>query len=447
MAIDRSKFKATNVAKAVEADQEIATSLGKTRGGFTGYIKLEDGANVIRIYPPHPEEDGGGEVFAEPKVTAFLPMMVVERDQQGQEIIENGRPKLKEGKKSVFNSRIHGNTEKDLVEEYRRLGLERLEEQKAETQDKVKLAQIDAKIESIIGNYGKQIQGLNYMSKWAMYVDRIVGQTATFGTLEIGAAVKERLNSLAASADAPDKALVTDPFTDVEEGRAVIITYNSQAKKAQDYYKTELDQTMVKQEIAGRTYPIPRMFPLSDEQLEVFLKAEPLAKRFKNVFTRRDFNLQFEGLQFFDEKYGIGLFQDDEFIAICEEIDAYYPEEEEINTEAANQEDETTSDVAADVVSEDEEDTDMFDMMDRKELSDWHKINKTGFLVKPTLKDEAIREAAREWVSSQERFEEEKVEDHEPAEKEDVVEETPTTTTKTTTLSRIEQMRLKAGSK
>lgn len=447
MALDRSKFKATSIAKAVEQDQEIAASLGKSRSGFTGYIKLEDGVNIIRIYPPHAEEDGGGEVFAEPKVTVFLPMMVPERDSQGQEIIENGRPKLKEGVKSVFNSRIHGNTEKDLVEQYVSIGLKKLEREMEGQSDPKKVAEITEKINRLKGNYALKIQGLNYQSKWALYADRIVGKTATFGTLEIGAAIKERLNSLAASTDSENNPLATDPFTDIEEGRAVVITYNKSATKPQDYYKTELDAVMEDAVIAGKTYKMPRLFPLTDEQLEVFDKAEPLKKRFVNVFSRKDFNLQMEGLEYFDQKHKIGLFQDDEFIAVCEEIDGYYPDD------TTNEEDGSgvieTQATHAPVVA-DEPEHDMFDLMDRKELGDWHRANKSGVIVKPTIKDDQLRDMAREHLAAMEEeggLEAEEVNSNEDDSQAEETQVEEVQTTKTTTLSRIAAMRAKAGVK
>lgn len=450
MALDRSKFKATVVAKATEQDQEIAAALGKQRGGFTGYIRFEDGPNLLRIYPPHPEENGGGEVFAEPKVTIFLPMIVVERDANGNEIIENGKPKTKEGMRSVFNSKIHGGTDKDLVEEYVRMAIDGLEEAQKHEQDAKELVKIQDKLNRLKGNYALKIQGLNYNSKWSMYVDRIVGKTATFGTLDIGVAVKERLNSLAASADSDNNPLATDPFTDIEDGRAIIVTYNSKATKPQDYYKTELDSVMVDTVIGGKTYKMPRSFALTDEQLDAFMKVEPLKKRFVNVFSRRDFELQLEGLEYFDGKYQIGLFQDDQFISILEEIDSYYPEVEGAGGDEG--EGNVGAISAEKAVETQEPDQDMFDLMDRKELADWHRTNKTGVIVKPTMKEEDLREMAREHLlaideEAQQETQTEVDEEQQTYDENDVddVTEEVEQTTQTTTQSRIAAMRAKAG--
>lgn len=462
MALDRSKFKSTVVANIVEQDKELASTLGRDGGSYQKYIKFEDGDNLLRIYPAHPEEDGGGDAFAEPKVTVFLPMMVPERDGNGQVIMENGVPKLKESSKSVYNSRIHGNTPKDLVEEYVRMATENLEEDLKICQIPAEKSKITEKLNKLKGNYAMKIQGINYKSTWVMYVDRIVGNSKTFGPIEIGVAVKEGINTVAASTDSGSNPLATDPFTDLDTGRCVLVKYNKSATKPQDYYKVSLDNTLIPTVIAGQTYQLPRTFPLSDEQLEMFMKVTPLAKRFKNCFTRRDFELQFEGLSFFDTKNGIGLFQDANFISVCEEIDAYYPEVDE-NAATEESEDHAT---AAPIVAEtaqvvkEEPTGDAFDFMDRKELGEWHKDKRTGVLVKPTMTDDDLRNLARQFELDQaniaEAQEHEAVaEEQQPAveaevaeqaQQEPAVEATPAEeTTTTTTVDRIAAMRAKAG--
>lgn len=401
MALDRSKFKATSVAATVQKDAELSSSLGRN-GDRVDYLKWNNGSNLVRIYPPHPEEDGGSDVFAEAKVTVWLPMMVAQKDANHQEMLDpkTRRPIMKEGAKSVFNSRIHGGTPKDLVEEYIAFSRERLTEDLKVCQDAKSKAFIEDKLEAITGNFMKKVQGLKYKQAWVMYVDHIVGGVPKFGMVEVGPAIKDRLNSIAASTDTGNDPLATDPFTDIETGRAIIVTYDKEAKQAKDYYKVELDNAIENTIINGKTYPLPRMFPLSDEQLEKFMKAAPLAKKFRNVFKRRDFELQMEGLEFFDSKNQIGTFEDQTWLGICEEISAYYPEDnDEAATEAEEASREVVDVVVAEVVEEPEEDK--FGLMTRKELADFAKINKTGLIIKPTLSDDSIRESLREWEIAQ----------------------------------------------
>lgn len=422
---DRSKFKATKVAEAVKQDEELASSLGNQRNGFTSYIRLKEGKNMIRIYPPHPEEMGGGDTFAEPKVTLFLPMMVPDRDTNGQPLTDKtGRPILKESVKSVYNSRIHGGTEKDLVEEYIAFAIDKFEKELKEADSPNEKAAIEARLEKIKGNYKKKVQGLNYRQAWALYVDEIIIATGktNFGTLEVGKAIKERLNALSMAADDGEDVIATDPFTDPDTGRAVQIEYNKNATKPQDYYKTELDQKTTTEAINGRNYTVNRTFPLSDDQLAAFMEVEPLAKRFKNCFTRKDYNLQLEGLEFFDKKNGLGIFNDPEWIEIVEEIDGYYPEIDDENNEdtaldrsekKVNKATKTTatrgrlserevleqSEEVEEEEQSEEEEGDQFDLMSRLELSSWHKKNATGLVVKPSITTDELRELAREFLA------------------------------------------------
>jgi len=453
MALDRSKFKATSVAATVQKDAELSSSLGRNNDRVD-YLKWNNGSNLARIYPPHPIEDEGGDVFAEPKVVVWLPMMVAQKDANHQETLDpkTRRPIMKEGSKSVFNSRIHGGTPKDLVEEYIAFSREHLTEDLKVCQDAKAKTFIESKLEAITGNFMKKVQGLSYKQGWVMYIDQIVGGVPKFGMVEVGRAIKERMNSIAASTDTGNDPLATDPFTDIETGRAIIVNYDKDAKQANDYYKVELDNAIENTTINGKVYPLPRMFPLSDDQLEKFMKATPLAKKFRNVFKRRDFDLQLEGLEFFDSKNQIGTFEDQTWLSICEEISAYYPEEDD---ETVNEVEEASHEVvdavvvAETVVEEPEEDK--FGLMTRKELADFAKINKTGLIIKPTLSDDSIRESLREWELAQETYVDEvQTDDNEDAAPEiheeipPVVEtpsKTPAAATTVSTQDRLAEMR------
>lgn len=404
MALDRSKFKATSVAATIQKDEQLSTQLGRDGGIKTDYIKFENGTNVLRIYPPHPEEDGGGDVYAEPKVVVFLPMMVVQKDDKGQDMVDakTRRPIMKESLKSVFNSRVHGGTSKDLVEEYIAFSRQNLEEEIKQCQDSKTKLFLQDKLEAITGNFMKKKQGLSFKQAWVMYVDKITGSTAKFGILEIGKAIKERLNSIAASTDTTNDPLATDPFTDIESGRAIIVNYNKDAQKPVDYYKTELDNAMIAEVIAGKTYQMPRTYPLSDDQLERFSKATPLAKRFKNCFKKRDFELQMEGLEFFDQKNQIGTWDNPIWLNICEEIAAYYPDEEDVaKLIQDNEQNEQPLGVDQTIIKTQEPSGDQFDLMTRKELAAFAKLNQTGIVIKPIMSDDQVRDFIREWNDAQ----------------------------------------------
>ena len=207
-----------------------------------------------------------------------------------------------------------------------------------------------------------------------------------FGKLEIGKAVKIGLQKLAAQ-EAANQPLGTDPFSDPWEGIAVMIDYNPDAERAQDYYSVGFYQPKIG---AGKF----KIFELNDEDLTNLLQFDSLYKQYRNTYRRRDFELALEGLRNFDSKFEYGLINEPEFVAIIEEIDEYYPHDE--TSESIPQDkDETAETVVVDQIEQD-----AFDVMTRTELKDWHRKNKTGFVVSMKTTDDELKESAREFENT-----------------------------------------------
>jgi hypothetical protein len=393
MAIDRSKFIRTSASQLQQDDKDLNKTLGrKERGNNKGHT-LDDGHNLFRLYPAHPVEMGGGRSFVEPFVQTFLPAMVQDKDKDGNVKKDNqGKPVMKLGVRPVWNTKAHGNKKKDLVEEFIILA--------GKTANAMGLKGDSYKeyMKPIYGAYSKDpnknIQGVNYPLLWVVYADKYPGaNSASVPSLDefrLKKSVKDRLNSIAAMETSNDP-LGTDPFTDLEEGKAVKIFYNKEAEKASDYYTTELDNSTVTEVINGKQYKLPKTYPLTDDQLENFLKLEPLAVKYgEKLATRKNFEAQLAGLELVDNKYQMGIFGLQEWGDIVIEIDSYYPEvDAPIGTPT-----EAVSDVVEDVV---EDDTDEFELMNRTELTAYAKSNKTGILVRPALDDEGLRQKLRAW--------------------------------------------------
>lgn len=395
MAIDRSKFKATSVAAVQQQDKEISSLVGQ-KSGRAGYLKIYPGKNMFRIFPPHP--DAGGTSFMEPKSTVWLPMMIESKDDKGTIMKdERGNPIMKEGNKSAFNSRIHGNTAKDLVEQYFELG--------NAWADKHKFHPTDSKIDSDLrkkykdklwGNFATKVQGIRYRHNWVFYGKDLIGKQG-MGFVEVGTAVKDGMNKIIniEASNQPLSTEATDPFTDLTEGRALIVMYDDKATKAADYYSTSIDTATEPAEINGRKVNIQKTYPLADDDLEALLALPSLYKNFRNCFRRRDFELQYQGLAFFDQKHAMGIFEMPEWEAIVDEISAYYP----TDTQEESHEDEggETSEETAEETSAAKE-SDQFDLMSRDELKEFNLKNKCGILIKPNMEEDAIRERLREWI-------------------------------------------------
>jgi hypothetical protein len=394
MAIDRSKFKKTSASQLAQQDKELNKTMGRKERTFSNGHEVEEGSNLFRIYPVHPDiaEKDPTAVFAVPFVQTFLPAMVQEKDKDNKPVLEGGKPKLKLSVRPVFNAKVHGKFKKDLVEEYIQLAIKNAKDMDLSEEDRKEY------LKGIYGAYSpdpkKSINGINYPQAWVVYADKYPSAnpaaTPSFDEWRLKKSVKDRLNKISA-VEAANDPLGTDPFTDIEEGKAVKVLKDSEAKPATNIYTTELDSTTFNEVINGKTYKLPKTYPLTDTQLEHFLAQEPLHVKYgKKLATRKNFEAQLTGLELFDAKYEMGIFELSEWSETVQEIDGYYPEN---GTEASPDEEPVVE------VSEVEETTDgdEFDLLDRKELQAFCKENKTGILVRPALSDDDIRNKLREW--------------------------------------------------
>lgn len=380
---DRSKFKATQAATMKQSDKETE-AVSKNRDTVSAdYMDIKvDGTNKYRIYPFHP--DGGGNLFAETKVVHWLEVEVPERD-ENKNIIKDasGKVKMKLARRPIYNSKIHGGTPKDIIEEYIKFA-EKIAKDNNPTDEKAQ----KSFLEPIHGSpYGVKNGKSSILSKqsWVMYVDKINPDgSKTFGRIDIGKAIKQRLNAIAAS-EATNEPLGTDPFTDPNDGRAIMITYNSKAQRSQDYYITEIDSSFDK-----KTQKI-NLYPLSDADLEKFMKYPSLASMFKNVYKKKDFEMALNGLKILDEKENIGVFAYDEFLDIAEEISSYYADDSDNQNSNNPSKSEANEPIKTN--------TDAFDDMDRDELKAFAKENKTGIIIVNKYTDDEVRDKIREWYN------------------------------------------------
>lgn len=308
--IDRSKLKGTNLKTLKDQDKEtyVKTSGRDSRPGF---VNLDEGQNKLRIYPAHPD----CESFIYPKVIHWIPQEMDEYD--GNE--KTGNKEIKD--RPIFNSKVHGGTEKDIVDEYV-LFVKKM--MAAEVENANELEEILKPLYPKKDGKG----GLMSSTKWICYVDKYLKSGAKeFGRIELTGGVKNKLNELAAKFESAEDASGSEPFTDCDEGIAVIITYDPDAKDKtgnkdfKKFYTVDLEETVGK----FKTERVPT--PLTDIDLEAFLAQESLEKIYKNSYKRSDFTKALMGLEIFDKKNGYSAFQHDEWADVVAEIDAYYPED------------------------------------------------------------------------------------------------------------------------
>lgn len=425
----RSQLKATPIKKLkkrVDEDNEIIGAQSNE------YLNLEDGKTLkIRIFPAHP----GVEDFYIPKKCYWLTVAG-----------NDGEPR----RTTVLDSKVHGGTKWDLVEEYVKWA-------------KKKWAKDSDKLDALTGT-GQNQNSLNPSYTWLCYADRMTGDEQLRAKLwEFKKMVRDALNKLAFSED-EDEPIEVDPFTDVDEGLPVMVKYmkNPNKKKGENYYEVSFPK-----KVSAR--------PLTDEEIEYFMTLKPLTEVIQK-YGMRDFERALEGLQNFDEEHEMELFDDDDWLEHVEEIKAQYDgddsededdkpakkktskkvtkkvveEEEEDEDDSDDEEEEeekpkkksapakkTSKKVEEEEDDEEEEDEDEteeeddeeesddadddgLDDMDRTELKKYIKDNDLEVSVKKSMSDDDLREAIREAMGgddSDEEDDEEEEEEEKPAAK------------------------------
>lgn len=407
----RSQFKATSIkALKNKIDKDDAT-MGVQNNE---YLNLEDGKLLkIRIFPAHPHEEN----FYVSKMCYWLPFTN-----------DDGESK----RRTVLDSIAHGGTEMDIVREYVRFAKSRYSD--------------DAeKMEALVGT-GMQSNSLNPQYSWLCYADSVKEDTELKPKLwEFKKMVRDLLNKLACSED-EDEPIEVDPFTDPDDGLVLAVKYlkKPNKKKGENYYEVDFAKTGKKKEAYSR--------PLTDEELENFMKMRPLSEIIPR-YGMRDFEQALEGLQNFDEENGFDLFDDDEWLEIVEKVKAQYEstadddddapkkkttkksaatksskkqeddDEQEDDTdddddssddsddEDADEEDEDGEDDEDEDEDEDADESDEFDEMERDDLKKYIKKNKLDIRVTKTMSDDDLRDAIREKVNASEDDDEDEDDD------------------------------------
>jgi len=376
---DRSKFKGSSVAKLKEQEEQTEKLAGTSNGGRAGYHEIDNGTNKFRIYPGQ-----GDETFCLPKVTVWLPREVEEKDEKGKtkKVVKN---------MPVFNAKVHGGYEKDLVEEYVKFVTALLQDEIDDADElKTRLA--------ILKNGKAPSTKISNDIKYVCYADKISTKpdksiVKKFARLEFGKSIKDQINKQAFSEDSDDP-IETDIISDPDNGFVVKIVRDPNAKTANDFYSVSL-------EVAKGA------MPLTDEELEFLETQESLTSLLTNTFKRSDYENQLAGLQIYDEKHGFGAFAHDSWLDIVEEIDAMVPEDDEkkepetkkvgAKSEKSSPKEEKKSTAKTPPPAKKKAKSgDMFDDMDRTELKEYIAEEELEILVKKSMSDDDIRSLIRE---------------------------------------------------
>lgn len=406
----RAQLKPTSIKKLKKVVDEDNEMVGVQNNE---YLNLEDGKTVkIRIFPGHP----GEENFYVAKKCYWL---TVERNDG-----EMGRT-------TVLDSVVHGGTEKDLCAEFIKFA-------------KNKWKKDADKLECFSGQ-----DSLSPQYTWLCYADKVVQDEELRAKLwEFKKMVRDQMNKLAFSED-EDEPIEVDPFTDPDEGLPIMVKYMKKPnkKKGENYYETTFPK-----KVTAR--------PLSDEEIEYFMGLKPLSEVIP-TYGMRDFERALEGLQNFDEEHDLEMFEDEDWLAIVEEVKAQYDSEDDEEDEkpkkktskkvtskktSKKEEEEEDEDDEEDEKpkkktaapkgkkveepeeEDDEEDEpeeeeaededDGLDDMDRSELKKYAKEQGLEISIKKSMSDDDLREAIREAMDDSDGGDEDEAEEEDDEEEE-----------------------------
>ena len=371
----RSQLKATSIKRLQKQIDEDNAMVGAQSSAE--YLNLEDGKTIkIRIFPCHP----GQEDFYVARKCYWMSFVGDDGEQH---------------RGTVLDSRVHGGTKYDVVEEYVKYA-------------KKKVGNDADKLEALTGS-GPKSNSLNPQYSWLCYADKINGDDQLRAKLwEFKKMVRDAINKLAFSED-EDEVIEVDPFTDPDEGLPIMVTYrkNPNKKKGENFYEVAFPK-----KVSAR--------PLTDEEIEYFMTLKPLSEVI-NRYGMRDFERALEGLQNFDTENEIDLFEDEDWLEHLEEIKAQYDAEEDsedskpakkstkkVVKKVAEPEDDEEEDEPEDNTEEDsdeeddeeEESGDEFDKLDRSALKKYIVDNDLEISVKKSMSDDDLRNAIRSAKSS-----------------------------------------------
>lgn len=383
-AFDRSRFKGVSLSKisegVKEAEQNSKTAKPSTPAGQTKYHQIEEGDNWFKIAPAHDPDD-----------SPYVPIAMSNLECEG-DVWKDGE---KTGEKEVRNRKVFIATvhspkdskgklivSKDPVETYLTYLNAKMNEEYSDKEEREKKM---APVRGFRAKDGKWVFGINPDHKiacWAWGADKEIGR------LDLSKKQFKDMEKLSLREGA-DEAIHSDIFVDLEEGYPVVITktVEKQGSMNKTSYSVALDQPKKRENWEDF---FQRVIP-TDSQIEQWQAKKPLKDLYVGAYKESDFNMAVDGLQRFDEKWGYGIFEDQEFLNELQEISDMV---DKLPTEKTESKKEEKTESKKEVVDEAtpiqmkkflrnyiaenyDEETELPDL-NKKELVEWYNLAKAG---------------------------------------------------------------------
>lgn len=372
--IDRSKYRSSDSEEMQRVSEEMkAREISSNRGDF---LKVEGGLNTFRLFPAPLKAKSS--LFLFPKVTSFLPFMVDEFDDKG-----NKTGKQVEKRKAIFNAKVHGGMEFDIVEEYIAAVTEMYS---ATIKDKKKLLE---KIKPLT-DFRK---GIKPSSAWICYAYKLVDKKKIYGRLQLTDGVKKQMDTLCLREGEAGKPMVVDLFSNPDTGK--MIQWASDPNNEDMKKRNQITMIFEKDAI------------LEDEELEMLEEWDSLESLYTNSFTHSDFEKQLKGLQLYDAKNNLNVFESTSFQSIIEKckeevIRVLGPESDEDKEDSSNST--TTTKIKPTTASSANKDNSIpviLQEMDKRTLIELSKTLELEVEIKNTTTPSKIRTMIKEALVAQ----------------------------------------------
>lgn len=354
MSVDRSKYRKASAEEMSQKAEEMKAREANQSDRIV-FLKVEPGINKFRILPAPVKAESS--LFLFPKVTAFLPMLIDETDKDG-----NKTGNQIEKRIPVFNAKVHGNLSIDIVESYIEAARDKFS---ATCKDKKQLFE---KLKPIID----WKTGIKYTSAWICYAYKYTGNgnNKIYGRLQLTDGVKKQLDSLCLRQGDTGAPIVVDLVSDVDQGKPIQWTSNPNAEDAKAKNKLNI--------------LFEENLELTDDELDMLESWDTLESLYTNSYTKKDFEKQCKGLQLFDKKMKLNIFDSPSFQSV---LDSAKSEIESMLTESkVEKEEEPEKSEIPEVLQE----------MDKKTLMSLPKILELDVQIKTTTPPSKIRQILKE---------------------------------------------------
>ena len=258
-----------------------------------------------------------------PRKTVKLPIECAVYDKDGK---DTGKKEIRQ--KDVFTSDIHSNrmNGEDAVLTY----ISHVYNLANDIQDKNERAKF---LYPISGYRNKQKQWIWGMKAMLNYVAYVWAENDVY-RLDLRPDWWKKMKniSMERAGGSDDGIINLDIFSDPDEGYPLIVNVTTDENKKKNFDITCGMPDANKRQTWDDFFAKNRV---SDEVFGIMEELPTLDDMYVDVFSRKDWDMQLEGLERIDEEQSYGIFQDDVFLNKLEELDKLVPEEDEIKEKKA----------------------------------------------------------------------------------------------------------------